>query len=57
MLEIIAVLVVIAFIVAVCHKPSDPNLMPHKGGHNDLGKWEAFGGSLKRPDPPKLMCR
>lgn len=26
--------------------------VPHKGGHNDLSRWQAFGGSLKRPDPP-----
>lgn len=34
----------------------DPAHM-HKGGHNDLSRWEAFGGKLKRPAPPAPMNR
>lgn len=30
----------------------DPNLHMDKGGHNDLSKWQNFGGTLKRPPPP-----
>lgn len=26
--------------------------IPNKGGHNDLSRWEKFGGTLKRPGPP-----
>lgn len=29
--------------------------VPAKGGHNDLSRWEAFGGQLKRPAPPAPM--
>lgn len=36
-------------------EPRDPHLMPDKGGHNDLSKWENFGGTLKRPAPPSPM--
>lgn len=32
--------------------PEDMHLCMDKGGNNDLRKWEAVGGTLKRPAPP-----
>lgn len=29
--------------------------IPYKGGHNDLGRWKQFGGTLDRPPPPAPM--
>ena len=31
--------------------------VPAKGGHNDLSRWRAFGGTLDRPSPPgRMIC-
>lgn len=38
------------------HKLEEP-IVAYKGGHNDLGRWKQFGGTLERPQSPAPITK